>query len=395
MPIYHRLGQIPKKRHVVFRQPNGNLFHEELVGTEGFSGISSLVYHLHPPTMVKEHGTPYSIRPEIAVEDNLQARSYLGFDVPQEDDYIRSRKVLFVNDDLQIGLAAPRKGTTRYFFKNADADEMLFIHRGSGRLDTMYGTVDFEYGDYIIIPRGTIYQIHFHSADNRLLFIESHSPIETPSRYRNGYGQFMENSPFCERDIKLPHGLKTHDEAGDFLIQIKKRGLIYPYIYETHPFDVVGYDGCCYPYAMSIFNFEPITGRIHMPPPVHQQFQARNFVVCSFVPRLYDYHPDAIPAPYHHSNIDSDELLYYVEGDFMSRNNIRQGQITLHPAGIPHGPHPGAIERSIGKKETNELAVMIDPFHPVRITKEALDIEIRDYYTSWRMQPKENTMVTL
>lgn len=388
MPIYQKQGLIPHKRHIVFRQPNGQLYHEELVGTEGFSGISSLVYHLHPPTIVKEFGKPYSVRPQIVIEDNLQARSYLGFEVAPEDDYIKSRKVMFVNNDMQIGIASPLKGTDGYFFKNADADEMLFIHRGSGTVKTMYGTIDFKYGDYIIIPRGTVYQIEFDTNDNKILFIESHSPIETPSRYRNQYGQFMENSPFCERDIKLPHSLETHDEKGEFLINIKKRGLIYPYIYERHPFDVVGYDGCCYPYSISIFNFEPITGRIHMPPPIHQQFQANNFVVCSFVPRMYDYHPQAIPAPYHHSNIDSDEMLYYVDGDFMSRNNIQKGQITLHPAGLVHGPHPGAIERSIGKKETNEMAVMIDPFNPVKITAEAIKVELPEYYMSWQMPDK-------
>lgn len=388
MPIYQKQGLIPHKRHIVFRQPNGQLYHEELVGTEGFSGISSLVYHLHPPTIVKEFGKPYSVRPQIVIEDNLQARSYLGFEVTPEDDYIKSRKVMFVNNDMQIGIASPLKGTNGYFFKNADADEMLFIHRGNGTVKTMYGTIDFKYGDYIIIPRGTVYQIEFDTNDNKILFIESHSPIETPSRYRNQYGQFMENSPFCERDIKLPHSLETHDEKGEFLINIKKRGLIYPYIYEIHPFDVVGYDGCCYPYSISIFNFEPITGRIHMPPPIHQQFQANNFVVCSFVPRMYDYHPQAIPAPYHHSNIDSDELLYYVDGDFMSRNNIQKGQITLHPAGLVHGPHPGAIERSIGKKETNEMAVMIDPFNPVKITAEAMKVELPEYYMSWQMSDK-------
>jgi len=383
MPIYRREGLVPPKRHTVFRQPNGDLYHEELFGTEGFSGISSLVYHLYPPTMVKEHGKPYSVRPEVAIEDNLQARSYMGMEVEPNDDYIQSRKVLFVNDDMHIGLASPRKSMTEYFFKNADADELLFIHRGKGILKTMYGRIPFEYGDYIVIPRGTVYQITFESADNKILFIESFSPIETPPRYRNEYGQFMENSPFCERDFKLPAQLETFAAKGDYQISIKKRGLIYPYVYETHPFDVVGYDGCSYPFAMSIFNFEPITGRIHMPPPIHQHFQGRNFVVCSFVPRLYDYHPDAIPAPYHHSNIDSDELLYYVDGDFMSRNNIQKGQITLHPGGIPHGPHPGAIERSIGKKETKELAVMIDPFKPVKITTEALKLEVPEYFRSW------------
>ncbi|HEY1046552.1 MAG TPA: homogentisate 1,2-dioxygenase [Bacteroidia bacterium] len=394
MPIYRQVGKIPSKRHIVFRQNNGELYHEELFGTEGFSGVSSLVYHLYPPTMVKDHGTPYSVRPEIAIEDNLQARSYSGFEVEPHDDYIQSRKVLFVNDDLHIGLASPKNGTGDYFFKNADADELIFVHRGSGTLKTMYGSIDFEYGDYIVIPRGTVYSVEFENEDNKWLIVESFSPIETPARYRNQYGQFMENSPFCERDFKLPQNLETHDEKGDFKINIKKRGLIYPYTYETHPFDAVGYDGCSYPYAMSIFNFEPITGRIHMPPPIHQHFQGNNFVICSFVPRLYDYHPQAIPAPYHHSNIDSDELLYYVDGDFMSRNNIKKGQITLHPGGIPHGPHPGAIERSIGKKETGELAVMIDPFRPVKITTEALKIEVADYYKSWLSAPvKENALI--
>ncbi|MBP6303243.1 MAG: homogentisate 1,2-dioxygenase [Bacteroidia bacterium] len=389
MPLYRQAGTIPAKRHIVFRQPNGNLYHEELVGTEGFSGLSSLVYHLHPPTLVKEHGTPYSVRPEIAVTDNLQARSFMGFEVTPEEDYIWSRKTLFLNNDMTIGVAAPRQSTNDYFFKNADADEMIFVHKGSGELQTMYGSIKFGYGDYLIIPRGTVYKINFNNQENKLLIVESYGPIETPDRYRNNYGQFLEHSPFCERDFRMPQNMKTHDEQGDFLINIKKRGLIYPYVYSNHPFDVVGWDGCSYPYAFSIFNFEPITGRIHMPPPIHQTFQGKNFVICSFVPRLYDYHPEAIPAPYHHSNIDSDELLYYVDGDFMSRNNIQKGQITLHPAGIPHGPHPGAIERSIGKKETNEMAVMIDPFNPVQITTEATKIELPEYYQSWMSKNHE------
>lgn len=374
---------MPPKRHTVFRQPNGELYHEELFGTEGFSGVSSLVYHLYPPTRVIQWGDPWSVRPEIAIDENLKALSFKGYDLKPETDYINSRKVLFVNADLHIGLAAPQSGLESAFFKNADADELIFVHQGKGTLKTLYGRIDFGYGDYLIIPRGTTYQIQFEGENNRLLFIESFSPIETPARYRNEYGQFMEHSPFCERDFRFPTDMETHDEIGEFPVYIKKKGLIYPYVYENHPFDAVGYDGCSYPWAMNIFNFEPITGRIHLPPPIHQHFQARNFVVCSFVPRMYDYHPDAIPAPYHHSNIDSDELLYYVDGDFMSRNNIEKGQITLHPGGIPHGPHPGAIERSIGKKETQEVAVMIDPFNPVKITKEALAIEVPDYYLSW------------
>ncbi len=382
MPFYHTLGVIPEKRHIVSRQPNGNLYQEELVGTQGFGGLSSLVYHLYPPTRVKQKGKPYSVKPKVAVENGLNAMSFNGFDVQPEPDYLKSRKTLFVNSAMHIGLAAPQS-STEYFYKNADADELLFVHKGSGVLHTMYGSLHFQYGDYIVIPRGTVYKIHFNTPDNRLLYVESFDPVFTPRRYRNDFGQLLEHSPFCERDIKRPQNLETFDEQGEFDIYIKKKGVMFPYVYANHPFDVAGWDGYHYPYTFSIFNFEPITGRIHMPPPIHQTFESRNFVVCSFVPRLYDYHPLAIPAPYHHSNIDSDEILYYVDGDFMSRNNIQKGQLTLHPGGIPHGPHPGAIERSIGQKETQELAVMIDPFNPVMITEEAMEIEVKDYYKSW------------
>jgi len=312
----------------------------------------------------------------------MNAMSFQGFEIQSEKDYLKSRKTLFVNSNLHIGLAAPQH-TTEYFYKNADADEIIFVHKGSGKLNTMYGTLPFKYGDYIIIPRGTVYKIEFDSTDNKLLYIESFTPVFTPRRYRNEFGQLQEHSPFCERDIKRPMELETHDQKGEFDILIKKKGMMFPYMYTYHPFDVAGWDGYHYPYTFSIFNFEPITGRVHLPPPIHQTFESSSFVVCSFVPRLYDYHPLAIPAPYHHSNIDSDEILYYVDGDFMSRNNIQKGQLTLHPGGIPHGPHPGAIERSIGQKETKELAVMIDPFNPMMITEEALKIEVKDYYKSW------------
>ena len=382
MPIYQQLGKIPDKRHIVFRDSEGKLYNEELVGTQGFSSLSSLVYHIYPPTRVIKTEKPYSVAPKIAIENNMRMLSFSGFDIPQEADYIESRKVLFVNNDLHIGLAAPTS-TPDYFFKNADADELIFIHKGSGTLTTMFGDIDFEAHDYLVIPRGTIYKIEFDTDDNRFLFIESFSPVVTPRRYRNEFGQLLEHSPFCERDIKRPVELKTYDVEGEFPIMIKKRGEIFPYTYANHPFDVVGWDGYHYPYAFNIHNFEPLTGRIHMPPPIHQNFEGNNFVVCSFVPRLYDYHPQAIPAPYHHSNIDSDEILYYVEGNFMSRNNIKPGQLTLYPAGIPHGPHPGAIERSIGQKETQELAVMIDPFKPVMITQAAVEYEVDEYYLSW------------
>jgi homogentisate 1,2-dioxygenase len=384
MPIYHTLGQIPAKRHTVFRKPDGALYAEELVSTEGFSSMYSLVYHTHPPTIVKELGTPYSVEPKIAREKHLRHTSLLGFNIKPQKDYLESRKIVLVNSDLQISLAAPMESMTTYFYKNSQADEVLFIHKGSGTLKTGFGKIYFKYGDYIVVPRGTIYQIEFNDTDNRLFIIESFSPIHFPKRYQNKYGQLMEHSPFCERDIVRPTDLETFDEAGDFKVLIKKQGLIYPYTYGTHPFDFIGWDGYHYPWAFSIHNFEPITGRVHQPPPVHQTFEAHNFVICSFVPRKYDYHPQAIPAPYNHSNIDSDEVLYYVDGDFMSRKSVVQGQITLHPGGIPHGPHPGTVENSIGKEKTEELAVMIDPFKPLMLTEDAIAIEDESYHKSWQ-----------
>jgi homogentisate 1,2-dioxygenase len=386
MPIYHQLGQIPKKRHIVFRKPNGKLYAEELVSTEGFSSVYSTVYHCHPPTLVKHLGEPYNVEPKIAKAKHLKHTSLIGFKIKPENDYLQSRKPVLVNDDLHISLAAPKQSMTDYFYKNSQADEIIFIHVGSGVLKTGFGEIKFEYGDYIVIPRGTIYQIHFNDENNRLFIIESFSPIRTPKKYRNNHGQLLEHSPYCERDMKLPNNLETHDQEGDFKVLIKKQGLIYPYTYGTHPFDFIGWDGYHFPYAISIHDFEPITGRIHQPPPVHQMFEAHNFVVCSFVPRKFDYHPESIPAPYNHSNVDSDEVLYYVDGDFMSRKSVEKGQITLHPGGIPHGPHPGTVEKSIGKDATEELAVMVDPFRPLMLTEDAIAIEDEDYYKSWLNQ---------
>jgi len=383
MPVYHKLGAFPQKRHTVFKSPKGAFYYEQLFGTEGFSGMSSLTYHVHRPTQVKEILRSYSVAPKIAIDKNIRALLLKGFEVTPADDFLDSRKAQLVNSDVHLGLAAPRKSMKDYFYKNADADEMLFIHKGTGKLRTFMGTIPFEYGDYLIIPRGMIYQIEFDTPDNRLLYLESFAPIYTPKRYRNPFGQLLEHSPYCERDYKLPVDLETHDEKGDFLMKIKKEGMIHEVVYATHPFDVVGWDGYNFPYGFSIHNFEPITGRVHQPPPVHQTFETNAFVVCSFCPRLYDYHPLAIPAPYNHSNIDSDEVLYYVDGDFMSRNNIKQGHITLHPKGIPHGPAPGAMERSIGHKETQELAVMVDTFRPLQVTEEAMKIDDGKYYKSW------------
>ncbi len=383
MPHYHKLGSIPHKRHTQFRKPDGSLYSEQLFSTEGFSDDYSLLYHCHPPTQIIKTEPQQDVSPQIAEEKMLKHRSFEGFQIKPAADYLESRVPVLVNNDCHIVLAAPQQSMTSYFYKNADADELIFVHEGTGKVITQYGQLPFSYGDYIILPRGTIYQIHFDTPANRLFIVESFTPLRYPKRYMSKYGQLMEHSPYCERDIRPPQDLLTYDEKGDFLIRAKKKGVLYGLHYGTHPFDVVGWDGCCYPYIFSIHDFEPITGRVHLPPPTHQTFETNSFVVCSFVPRLYDYHPLAIPAPYNHSNIDSDEVIYYVDGDFMSRKRVTRGMITLHPAGIPHGPHPGAVEKSIGAKETRELAVMVDTFRPLMLTKQALGIENQDYVMSW------------
>ena len=383
MPRYHKLGDIPKKRHTIFKDKNGNFLYEELFGTIGFDGMSTLMYHTQRPTQVKEILKTYSVSPKAAVQNNMRSMMLNGFSVKPVSDFLESRKSILFNDTCQINLAAPTSSLSDYFYKNTDSDEVLFVHKGSGKLKTFLGNIDFSYGDYLVIPRGVIYQIDFNDENNRLFIVESKSPIYTPKRYRNWFGQHLESSPYCERDMHPPSELLTHNEKGDFLIKIKKKGAIHECIYASHPFSVVGWDGYNYPYKFSIHDFEPITGRVHQPPPVHQTFETSSFVICSFVPRLYDYHPKAIPAPYNHSNIDSDEVIYYVDGDFMSRNNVDKGYISLHPAGIPHGPHPGSMEKSIGKKETHELAVMVDTFKPLMVTQKALDIDDGKYYKSW------------
>lgn len=383
MPFYQRIGQVPPKRHTQFRKPDGSLYAEELISTEGFSSIYSIVYHNYPPTMIKQIGKSIDISPKYVTTDNITPRCLQGFNVQPKDEYLESRVVLFGNNDVNVAVAAPKKSMTDYFFKNSEGDEIIFVHRGSGTMKSIYGELQFKYGDYIVVPRGTIYQMHFNDEDNRLLITQSYSPVTFPRRYTNNQGQLLEHSPFCERDIKTPQNLKTYDEHGDFLVKVRKTGYQYDFVYATHPFDAIGWDGLVYPYIFSIHDYEPITGRVHMPPPIHQQFEGHNFVICSFVPRMYDYHPLAIPAPYHHSNVDSDEVLYYVDGEFMSRKHVDKGMFTIHPKGIPHGPHPGTLEKSIGQKETRELAVMIDTFNASYLTQAALDVEDNQYYRSW------------
>lgn len=381
---YHRLGKIPPKRHTQFHQPDGSLYKEELVSSEGFSGIYSNLYHINPPTRIKALKEPVRYGAK-RVDDYALRQTHLNTSkvTTTGEDYLDARKVLLMNADCAISICSPRKRTMDYFYKNAEGDEVLYVHDGKGTLISPFGKLDLRQGDYIVIPRTVIYKLEFEEGPLRLLIIESTSPVETVKRYRNQLGQLLEHAPYCERDIRPPHELITETHSGEFLLKIKKQGFLHQYIYDYSPLDLIGWDGFLWPYAFSIHDFEPITGRIHQPPPVHQTFQARNFVICSFVPRLFDYHPLAIPAPYNHSNIDSDEVLYYAEGNFMSRRGIERGSFTLHPGGLPHGPHPGTVEKSIGAKETHELAVMIDTFHPLYLTTDSLEFLDKNYPMSW------------
>ncbi len=382
MPIYHKLGKIPQKRHVQFKQPDGTLYKEQVIGTEGFSGISSILYHINPPTKVKSIKGVTELTREPWEEKTLRHFHFRTLDTVPEGDPISGRKVIMFNNDVSLGICIP-KAQMDYFYKNGEGDEIIFVHEGKGRMESQYGVLDYQEGDYIIIPRGVIHRFLLKSEKTRFLVIESASPVETPRRYRNTYGQLLEHSPFCERDFRLPETLVTKDEKGEFLVKIKKSNCLHDYIYDFHPWDVVGWDGYFYPWIFNINDFMPITGKIHQPPPVHQTFEGHNFVVCSFCPRLFDYHPEAIPAPYNHSNIDSDEVLYYVEGNFMSRKGVDIASFTLHPGGIPHGPHPGTAEASIGKKETLELAVMLDTFHPLKLTTFAKEFDQPNYPYTW------------
>ena len=384
MSYYQKLGEIPPKRHIQFRQPDGSLYHEELVSSLGFSGIYSNLYHKHAPTRIKKLGETLEYGPKV-VKDYSLKQTHLNTSgvTTTGSDYLDARKMLLVNSDVGMGICCPEERQMSYYYKNGEADEVIFVHDGSGTLYSQFGALEIRQGDYVVIPRTTIYKFDWNEGPLRLLIIESSTPVETVRRYRNELGQLLEHSPYCERDIRPPSRLFEDDSQSEFLIRIKKSGHLHDYFYEHSPADLVGWDGFLYPYALSIYDFEPITGRIHQPPPVHQTFQGQNYVICSFVPRLFDYHPEAIPAPYNHSNIDSDEVLYYVEGNFMSRKGIDRGSFTLHPGGIPHGPHPGTVEKSIGAKETNEYAVMVDPFRSLYLTEDALEYIDDNYPMSW------------
>ncbi len=385
MAYYHRLGQIPHKRHTQFRQPDGSLYAEQLVGTLGFSGLSSLLYHINPPTRISRIAEPVPFAPKAADGVKLAPQHLRTLKITATGpDYLAARKPLLFNNDVVISICSPSEREMGYAYKNGQADEVVFVHEGSGTLYSQMGKLEFSEGDYLVIPRTIIHRFAFNEGPVRLLVIESFSPVETPRRYRNHFGQLLEHAPFCERDMRPPHELIDYTAGGEHRVQIKKDGFLHQYYYDFSPFDVVGWDGYFYPYAFSIYDFEPITGRIHQPPPVHQTFEAHNFVICSFVPRLFDYHPLSIPAPYNHSNVDSDEVLYYVDGDFMSRKGVDRASFTIHPGGIPHGPHPGTVEASIGKKDTKEYAVMIDTFKPLRLTTEAVALMDEHYPMSWK-----------
>ena len=382
MTFYHKLGQIPHKRHTQFRKPDGELYREEVMGLEGFSGLQSILYHhFLPPRVQKvEDLGPTSV--EYTDYGPIRHRAFHTADMPVGSDPVSARRILLGNHDVTLGLSLPTQDM-EFFYRNAQAYEVWFTHKGAGLVHTQFGQLPFGPGDYLVIPYGTTWRMELHESEARFFVVEAPSQIEPPNRYRNRYGQLLEHAPYCERDIRLPDNLETYPERGEFEVRIKVRERITRHILDHHPLDVVGWDGYLYPWIFNIHDYEPITGSIHQPPPVHQTFQGQNFVVCSFVPRLFDYHPQAIPAPYNHSNVNSDEVIYYAEGDFMSRRGIDRCDISLHPFGLPHGPQPGATETSLGKSRTDELAVMVDTFHPLQVALAALEFEKPDYMDSW------------
>ena len=382
MPFYHRLGQLPHKRHTQFRNAEGQLYTEEVMGLEGFSGIQSLLYHHYPPTRIRKAEKISDLEPRFVDFGALRARQFRTRGLGPSGDAVAARTVYLGNDDCLLGMAVVDRDMD-YFYRNGQAYEVWFLESGEVHFRSQFGNLDVRPGDYLVIPFGVTWQMQLRSSQARFFTIECPSQVQPPKRYRNQHGQLLEHSPYCERDIRLPQVLESYAEEGEFEVRVKARNELHRHIVAQHPLGVVGWDGYLYPWIFSIHDFEPITGRIHQPPPVHQTFDAHNFVVCSFCPRLFDYHPLAIPAPYNHSNVNSDEVLFYVDGDFMSRRGVEQGDWTLHPSGLPHGPQPGATEASIGKTETAELAVMVDTFRPLKVCEAALGIEVPEYAYSW------------
>jgi homogentisate 1,2-dioxygenase len=382
MPIYHALGQIPRKRHIVYRQPGGALYTEELMGNMGFTGPASLVYHVHQPTRVLSVDPVKELSWVADWEGTFRNRHFRTSRLAPTRSVTADRIPLLFNADVAISFVQPAEDD-EYFYRNAQGDEVLYVSDGGGVLESPLGSLAFARGDYLVVPRGIVHRYAITERPARFLVIESTGFVRTPHRYRNEFGQLTEQAPFSERDIRRPSDLQTIDQKGEFPIVVKKDSRLTRVTVDHHPFDVVGWDGYYYPWAFNINDFEPRVGRVHLPPPVHQTFEGDGFVVCSFCPRPYDFDPDAVPVPYVHSNVMSDEVIYYASAEFMSRKGIEYGSITLHPDGVAHGPHPGRTEASLGAKATNELAVMVDTFRSLRVAKHATEIEDAGYYRSW------------
>jgi len=385
MPFYVKVGKVPPKRHITFYKDDGkSLYREELFSTKGFSGIYSNKYHLYMPPQV-EKISEVSID-SFANDWNDAPVEYYHFitDKKQNKGNILTARNEFLKNDHCVISTAHVTEDTDIFYRNSQMHEIVFVHHGKGWLLSEYGKIKFDEWDYLIIPKGTTYQIKFDDyKNNKVFIIESDTPYEIPSHFRNEYGQLTEEAPYYERDFRVPEFMEPIDKIADFKLMLKVRNKMFEFRLPHHPFDVVGWDGFLYPYAFNIKEYAPKVGKIHLPPPIHLVFKTDHFVICNFVPRLYDFHPQAIPAPYYHSNVDSDEVLYYVHGDFMSRTGVQEGSITLHPMGIPHGPQPGKTEASIGKKETEEYAIMIDTFQPLSVTKNVKATMVEEYSQSW------------
>ncbi len=389
MPYYRSVGDIPRKRHTQFRRSDGGLFAEELMGIEGFSNDSALLYHRHLPTaIVAAEAVSSADDPARAMRPNhpLLPRHLLTHKLDTgPSDAVTGRHLLMGNADVRILYAAADRPSPLY--RNAMGDELVYVESGGGVAETVFGSLEVGPGDYVVLPTSTTHRwVPTGAEPLRLLVCEASGHVGPPRRYLSPRGQFLEHSPFCERDLRVPASLQPADDGEvDVDVLVRHRQGLTLYTYAHHPFDVVGWDGCLYPYAFNIKDFEPITGRLHQPPPVHQTFEGPGFVICSFVPRLFDYHPDAIPAPYNHANVDSDEMIFYVGGDFMSRKGagIEMGSITLHPSGFVHGPQPGSVEASIGAKGTEEYAVMVDTFRPLDLADAAFTCEDEGYPWTW------------
>jgi homogentisate 1,2-dioxygenase len=381
---YHRLGDVPPKRHTQFRAPDGELYVEEVLGFEGFSGNESILYHRFSPCRVKEVGTFTPIVRDEWVPDTHVHRLTDTTPIAPGGDPVSGRRLLQFNADIEVSVCKPTEPQDG-FYRNGEGDEVLFVHHGSGTLHSVFGDLPFRAHDYVVVPRGTTYRLELDEGPEQPVLLCFHTPgeIETPNRHRNRYGQLLEHAPFSQRDFHPPHELRAHDERGDVELTVRVRDGFQRYLLDYHPFDVVGWDGYVYPYTFNVADFEPVTGRIHQPPPVHQTFQGQNFVICSFCPRELDYDPNAIPLPYHHSNVQSEEAIYYVDGRFGSRRGVDVGAITLHPSGLPHGPQPGLVEASLGSRRTEELAVMWDTFRPLRLTALAREHDDPRYALSW------------